>query len=119
MAVVTRPKCLILYTDDNAAHRHCVQQLAVWLNEHGACEVLLDMWAFDPPYNGREDTPHTDAARTPLEWWMWALESADRVVVVFSEGTRLAFNGRHLKRASDRHWENMFATVITMLLNVR
>ncbi len=73
------PQVLILYTDDSAQHRECVLKLASFLQMEGRCEVLLDEWTL------------TTGGQSPDQWLFSALEQAEFYLIVFSEGSQLAF----------------------------
>ena len=53
----------------------------------------------------------------PSEWLGRSVQEADFYAVVFSEGTRLAFQGIQLK--GSQHWQDIFGPGVTYVLQVR
>lgn len=96
------PKVLILYTDDSYAHRDCVLRLASFLQNEGRCDVLIDEWAL------------ATSGLAPDQWLFHAMDYADFYLIVFSEGSKLAFQGEEL--LPRRHWMELFNPGVTFVL---
>ncbi|XP_022095964.1 uncharacterized protein LOC110982101 isoform X5 [Acanthaster planci] len=75
-----RIKTVLFYSMDHPLHEETVQRLATFLNEYCMCDVILPLWCAQ------------DIARRGVnEWITFVLDWADKVILLCSKGSGIAW----------------------------